>query len=103
MASKNLGAARILPFTPGAEVIGSAPRIPAVAPSDSFPQSGASGINPLAYDGDEGGIRRFSEDLASTDGRGGAIPSVRPSMAETRRFSEDLGSSADNGGHIPTA
>jgi hypothetical protein len=106
VAGRNLGGSRIISVAPGAEVIGNAPRIPAVRPEahgSEGPQSRPGTIDPMAYDGDEGGFRRFSADLNGTDGRNGAIPAVRPGMAAGRRFSDDLGSSADNGGHIPPA
>lgn len=104
MASKNLGGNRMaLSAQPGKEVIGSAPRIPAVAPGGPHGVTTRPGvIDALAYGLAEGDARRFSEDLNGLDGRRGDIPSVSPSAPPMHNFAESdyNQSTVDNDGHI---
>lgn len=90
-----------------AVVAGEGPRIPAVQPDrDDRPGRVARAHvwDPVAYDGDEGGLRRFSEDLSTTDGRYGDIPAVRPASPPRHAFSESdyfSGLGANEDGVIP--
>lgn len=95
-----------LKAAPGTEVIGSAPRIPAVRPGDSFPQAQPGRIDPMAYDGDEGGLAYTGGNLGPT---GAVHPdnifAVHPSdNGAGGHFSESDYNDvvADNGGDIGT-